>query len=282
MFPPEMQIPTLFPARVSRSASRPASPVAPAPSARLWVVRSSSRKASAIAASLTFTNPASPSRSAGKVRSYTVRVASPSANVLAEEPLRGRAGDHLAVIGRVHQRHPALAHQALRDLRRGVVVIALLDQLRAETAHRLVLLRVVWPRHAEDDVNAEQLPGPGEALPVIAAGRGDHSALLLLRAERGERRQRVARLERLRGLVVLVLDEDADPVTHRLVERRIATQRSRRQPLADPLPRFEHVAYRHGPHGGRTLVPRRRADHRGAAGQPARPRAALVRSHSPR
>src|ERR1700704_4118357 len=83
ILPPETQIPTDFPARVSRRASRPARPVAPAPSARLCVVRRSKRTASAIAPSLTLTKPARPSRRAGKVSSYTARVATPSANVFA-------------------------------------------------------------------------------------------------------------------------------------------------------------------------------------------------------
>src|SRR5207237_1164191 len=83
MFPPEMQMPTALPASDSRRASSPASPAAPAPSARLCVVRRSRRIASAMSPSLTLTKPANPSRSAGKVCSYTQRVARPSANVFA-------------------------------------------------------------------------------------------------------------------------------------------------------------------------------------------------------
>src|SRR6185295_11639475 len=118
----------------------------------------------------------------------------------------------------------------------------------------LVLLRVVPARDADHDGDAEQLPSPGQPRPMVAARGGDHSALLLLVAERGQRRERVARLERLRGLVVLVLDEDADAVPDLFLERGVAAQRRRGQAAADPLAGGEHVVQGDGPHGGRTLA----------------------------
>jgi len=77
-----------------------------------------------------------------------------------------------------------------------------------------------WPRSSPDcflaarrwrpESRASGPPRP--ALAVIAARRSHYPPLPLLLAERGERRQRIARLERLRGLVVLVLHEQPDAV----------------------------------------------------------------------
>ena len=67
MFAPESTIPTVLPARVSRSFRRPARPAAPAPSTSVWVVERTRRTASAISASVTVTKPASPSRRAPNV-----------------------------------------------------------------------------------------------------------------------------------------------------------------------------------------------------------------------
>src|SRR5207244_315830 len=63
-------------------------------------------------------------------------------------------------------------------------------------------------------------------------GGAGHAALFLLVGERRERGQRVARLERLRGLVVFVLEPDLDAVADRLVERRGAAARGRRLEMA--------------------------------------------------
>src|SRR5207247_519970 len=60
IFEPDRTTATLLPASVSRSLKRPASPAAPAPSARLCVARRKRRRASAISASDTVTKPASP------------------------------------------------------------------------------------------------------------------------------------------------------------------------------------------------------------------------------
>ena len=55
---------------------------------------------------------------------------------------------------------------------------------------------------------------------MIAARRRDHAARALRRLERGHERDRVARLERVRRQVVLVLHQHADAVADRLVELR--------------------------------------------------------------
>ena len=88
MLPPEMTMPTRRPASRSRSRSSPARPAAPAPSARLCVVESRSRSASAIWASETVTNPARPvaERPERSSRS-SMRVARPSAKVSRPESL---------------------------------------------------------------------------------------------------------------------------------------------------------------------------------------------------
>ena len=57
----------------------------------------------------------------------------------------------------------------------GLEIVAFLDQPRAERRHRPVLFDAVAVRHDDRRGEAEPRGGIGDALPVIAAGRGHHA-----------------------------------------------------------------------------------------------------------
>ena len=57
----------------------------------------------------------------------------------------------------------------------GLEVLAMLDQLRAEAAHRRVLLAAVAVRHDDDRLDAVAARREGHRLAVVAAGGADHA-----------------------------------------------------------------------------------------------------------
>ena len=114
----------------------------------------------------------------------------------------------------------------------GLEIVARLDQPRAERAHREVLFAAVAVRH--DDRRRETQPGSGigNALAVIAAGRGDDAPHVRFGTTQiVEIDETAAQFEGADRRVVLVLDPDLG--TDPLSEQRPAILRGRRHDAVD-------------------------------------------------
>jgi predicted homoserine dehydrogenase-like protein len=70
----------------------------------------------------------------------------------------------------------ALGEALIREVSgvRGLEVVAVLDHLSTEAAHRRVLVRAVAVRHDDRHPDAGGSAGERQALPMVSAGRGDH------------------------------------------------------------------------------------------------------------
>ena len=178
--------------------------------------------------------------------------------------VRRDAGDEIAVIRR-HEMRVRVGRDERRGVRfRFVEITAVHDELRAERAHRGVLLRRVAFGH--DDRRAQSGPRRGErdALPVVPARRADeprHVRRAL--AQRRDVRQPAAHLERAERRMVLVLEPqlDAEP----LAQQRPAKRGRDGHDVAHERRRAVDVGERqlqgHGPRRHHGLVRESRAEY---------------------
>ena len=129
-------------------------------------------------------------------------------------------------------------------LERGLEVVALFDQLRAERLHRAVLAGAVAVRDDERGGNAVARRGKGDRLPVVAARGGDHPFHRASRAPQViEIHEPAAHLEGADRRVVFVLDPDRAAAPR--VEQRPPLLRRRRHRLVDDRGRLLQLAQRH-------------------------------------
>ena len=131
----------------------------------------------------------------------------------AGQELAGVGGDAEHEVGVIRRHHVqiALVGEPLRVLASRLEVMTLLDQNRAERAHRSVLVRAVAVRHDDRDVDAERPTGERQALAVVAPRRADQRPGRQAASSRLTRvpidvHQAATHLERAGRRVVLVLD----------------------------------------------------------------------------
>ena len=124
------------------------------------------------------------------------------------EPHRALAGDHVGVVERVDERE-AVARGDFAGVRARLGQVgAVQDDVGAELAAVGHLDQRREHRHHDGRGNAEQLRVIGDALRVIAGGRGDHAALALLGRQLQQRVARAALLEAAGALQVVELAVD--------------------------------------------------------------------------
>ncbi len=103
----------------------------------------------------------------------------------------------------------ALGGESLGEFERGLEIVPVLDQVRAERAHRGILLAAVAMRDYDRHVHPRARPGVCDTLAVIAARRRDQARGRTRRArEAVDIDDSAAQLERAHGAVVFVLDPD--------------------------------------------------------------------------
>ena len=142
------------------------------------------------------------------------------------EAVRGHPA-HQEGMERAQHAQAAVLGQLGGELVGRLEVVAVLDEFGAERHHRQVLLDAVAARHHDHRPYAEDARGEGDALAVVAAGRGDHAGQVRLRLlEVAHVDQPAAHLEGADRGVVLVLDPDLAAAA--LGQQRPADLRRRR------------------------------------------------------
>ena len=160
----------------------------------------------------------------------------------------------IAVEGR-HGVQPARLCEPHGLLARILEILAVFDQLRAERAHRGVLLARIAVRDDNRHREAGAPSGEGEALAVIAARRRDQAFRLRRAAhERVYIGEAAANLERAGRLVVLVLDHNlgADPFAK---QRPGKSRRRPQRPLHDLMRPPQLIETEHRPHPATSATP---------------------------
>src|SRR5581483_4191477 len=147
------------------------------------------------------------------------------------ETVGADAGDEQRLDGRVDVPPRTLGEDLLEPLARLVEVAAVFDQLRAQRAHRRVLLGIVAERHDDRARYPFALTRERNRLPVIARRRGDDADAAFLGRQAANQVEAAAHLDRAGRVVVLVLDADVE--AEFLVEQRMAQQRRRLETAVD-------------------------------------------------
>ena len=124
--------------------------------------------------------------------------------------IRRDAVDQVRLVRGVHVAQAVRVLQGLDVLARLVEVPSMLDDRRAERSHRGVLVGVVAQGNHDRARHAFEPARERDRLAVIAGRRGNHAAALVGR-QVGDEVQPAANLERAGRIVVLVLDEQAQP-----------------------------------------------------------------------
>jgi hypothetical protein len=137
---------------------------------------------------------------------------------------------------RWHHLEPACFGAPISFLARGLKIVAMLDQIGAERAHRAVLLDRVAARHIDHRFQAIASRREGKALAVIAACRRDQSGCRRpLALETIDIDKAATHLEGADRCVVFMLDHDL--CAESLREQRPAMRRRRRNRRRNDLMR---------------------------------------------
>ncbi len=144
----------------------------------------------------------------------------------------GRNAEHEVAMKGGHGDEAAFGGDPHRFLARRLEVVAVLDELGAERAHRRVLLARIAARNIDAHREPGARAGEGEALAVVAARRRDDAfGVRVAPLQRVDEGQPAAHLEGAGRIVVLVLDHrlGAEPPG----DQRPGDRRRRRQRRAD-------------------------------------------------